>query len=79
MHDYQQNFIEFAIHRNVLRFGDFTLKSGRTSPYFLMPGYSTPGMTCCNSAKPTLQPSVAVVWIMTSYSGLPIRAFRWQL
>ncbi|MEH6561552.1 MAG: orotate phosphoribosyltransferase, partial [Marinobacter sp.] len=28
MHDYQQKFIEFAIRRNVLRFGDFTLKSG---------------------------------------------------
>ncbi|MGO1692996.1 MAG: orotate phosphoribosyltransferase [Marinobacter sp.] len=43
MHDYQQNFIEFAIHRNVLRFGDFTLKSGRTSPYFFNAGLFNTG------------------------------------
>lgn len=43
MHDYQQHFIEFAIHRNVLRFGDFTLKSGRTSPYFFNAGLFNTG------------------------------------
>lgn len=43
MHDYQQNFIEFAIQRNVLRFGDFTLKSGRTSPYFFNAGLFNTG------------------------------------
>jgi len=43
MHDYQQKFIEFAIQRNVLRFGEFTLKSGRTSPYFFNAGlFNTP-------------------------------------
>jgi len=31
---YQANFIEFAVSRDVLRFGEFTLKSGRKSPYF---------------------------------------------
>jgi orotate phosphoribosyltransferase len=34
VHDYQREFIEFALHHDVLRFGSFTLKSGRTSPYF---------------------------------------------
>lgn len=43
MHDYQQNFIDFAIRRNVLRFGDFTLKSGRTSPYFFNAGLFNTG------------------------------------
>jgi len=38
MQDYQKDFIEFAISRNVLRFGDFTLKSGRVSPYFFNAG-----------------------------------------
>lgn len=38
MHDYQREFIEFAIHNDVLRFGTFTLKSGRTSPYFFNAG-----------------------------------------
>ena len=43
MHDYQQNFIEFAIDRDVLRFGEFTLKSGRTSPYFFNAGLFNTG------------------------------------
>ena len=43
MHDYQQNFIEFAIRRNVLRFGEFKLKSGRTSPYFFNAGLFNTG------------------------------------
>ncbi|MBD3656535.1 MULTISPECIES: orotate phosphoribosyltransferase [Marinobacter] len=43
MHDYQHDFIEFAISRNVLRFGEFTLKSGRTSPYFFNAGLFNTG------------------------------------
>lgn len=38
MKDYQAEFIEFALEQNVLRFGEFTLKSGRTSPYFFNTG-----------------------------------------
>ena len=38
MQPYQQKFLELAIARNVLRFGDFTLKSGRISPYFFNAG-----------------------------------------
>jgi len=34
MQPYQRDFIELALARDVLRFGDFTLKSGRQSPYF---------------------------------------------
>jgi len=43
MHDYQQNFIEFAIRRDALRFGEFTLKSGRISPYFFNAGLFNTG------------------------------------
>jgi hypothetical protein len=35
-----QAFIELALSRGVLKFGEFTLKSGRVSPYFLMQVYS---------------------------------------
>jgi len=32
--DYQKNFLSLALEANALKFGEFTLKSGRTSPYF---------------------------------------------
>lgn len=38
MQDYQRAFIEFAINKGVLRFGEFTLKSARISPYFFNSG-----------------------------------------
>ena len=43
MHDYQREFIEFAIRKEVLRFGDFKLKSGRISPYFFNSGLFNSG------------------------------------
>lgn len=43
MRDYQKNFIEFAIKNDVLRFGEFTLKSGRISPYFFNAGLFNSG------------------------------------
>lgn len=38
MQPYQQQFIELAIEREALCFGDYTLKSGRVSPYFFNAG-----------------------------------------
>ncbi|SFI12134.1 orotate phosphoribosyltransferase [Modicisalibacter xianhensis] len=38
MQAYQREFIEFAIEQGVLKFGEFTLKSGRVSPYFFNAG-----------------------------------------
>ena len=43
MQPYQRDFIRFAIDRGVLRFGEFTLKSGRTSPYFFNAGLFNTG------------------------------------
>jgi orotate phosphoribosyltransferase len=43
MQAYQRDFIRFAIERGVLRFGEFTLKSGRTSPYFFNAGLFNSG------------------------------------
>ena len=38
MQPYQQEFLDFAIAKQVLKFGEFTLKSGRVSPYFFNAG-----------------------------------------
>ena len=43
MQDYKIEFIKFALSRNVLRFGEFTLKSGRISPYFFNAGLFNSG------------------------------------
>ncbi|MFI8482043.1 orotate phosphoribosyltransferase [Pseudomonas sp. NPDC078700] len=44
MQAYQRDFIRFAIERGVLRFGSYTLKSGRTSPYFFNAGLFDSGL-----------------------------------
>ena len=44
MQDYKREFIEFMVESDVLKFGEFTLKSGRKSPFFMNAGaYVTGG------------------------------------
>jgi orotate phosphoribosyltransferase len=43
MLNYQKQFLDFVIHRQILRFGEFTLKSGRVSPYFFNAGLFNTG------------------------------------
>ena len=43
MHAYRQDFIRFAIHQQVLRFGEFQTKAGRLSPYFFNSGLFNDG------------------------------------
>ena len=43
MKSYQREFIEFALEKEVLKFGEFTLKSGRISPYFFNAGLFNTG------------------------------------
>ena len=42
--DFRQEFIEFALQQNVLRFGRFTTKAGRLSPYFFNAGLFNDGL-----------------------------------
>lgn len=43
MGQYKKDFIEFMVNSNALKFGEFTLKSGRKSPYFMNAGAYTTG------------------------------------
>ena len=43
MLDYKRKFLGFALDTGVLRFGEFTLKSGRKSPYFFNAGLFNSG------------------------------------
>ena len=43
MENYKKEFVDFMLDCNVLRFGDFTLKSGRKSPFFMNAGLYVTG------------------------------------
>ena len=43
MHDFRQQFLQFSIDSEVLRFGEFTTKAGRQSPYFFNAGLFNDG------------------------------------
>lgn len=45
MQDHQRRFLELCLQRGVLRFGNFTLKSGRKSPYFFNLGHICSGQS----------------------------------
>ena len=51
MQDYKSEFLEFVIEQQILRFGEFTLKSGRISPYFFNAGLFNSGKKLAFLAK----------------------------
>ena len=51
MEQYKQEFIHFMVDSDVLKFGEFTLKSGRKSPFFMNAGAYVTGAQLCRLGK----------------------------
>lgn len=79
MDEYQQHFLDLALGENALRFGSFTLKSGRESPYFF-----NAGLFCNGAALATLGRCYAAAIVRSgvefdmlfgpAYKGIPLVA-----
>lgn len=79
MKAYQEEFLNFAIRQGVLRFGEFTLKSGRISPYFFNAGLFQTGSALSRLGKFYAQAIVdaGVEFDMLfgpAYKGIPLVA-----
>ena len=79
MKDYQQEFLDFAIAQGVLRFGEFTLKSGRVSPYFFNAGLFQTGSALAQLGKFYAQSIVESgmefdMLFGPAYKGIPLAA-----
>ncbi|MGD2082423.1 MAG: orotate phosphoribosyltransferase, partial [Chromatiales bacterium] len=79
MHPYQREFLDFALQLGVLRFGEFTLKSGRRSPYFFNAGLFNTGAALARLgrfyARTIAESGIAFdVLYGPAYKGIPLAA-----
>ncbi len=79
MQDFRREFLDFAIQSGVLRFGQFTLKSGRSSPYFFNTGLFNSGNGLAQLgrfyARAILQSGIEFDMIFgPAYKGIPLAA-----
>lgn len=79
MQDYQRAFIELAIKHQALCFGEFTLKSGRTSPYFFNAGKFQTGAALADLGRFYAAAIVAAgiefdLIFGPAYKGIPLAA-----
>jgi len=79
MQKYQQDFIELAIYAGALRFGNFTLKSGRQSPYFFNSGLFYTGelsralaRTFAQAINRSMKPGSYDAIFAPAYKGIPL-------
>ena len=77
--DFRQEFIEFALKQNVLRFGEFKTKAGRLSPYFFNAGLFNDGMALDRLsqfyAKAILASGIEINMLFgPAYKGIPLVA-----
>ncbi len=79
MQEYQREFLQFALEREVLRFGEFTLKSGRRSPYFFNAGLFNTGAALARIGRyyaRAIEDSGLVFDLLfgPAYKGIPLAA-----
>ena len=79
MQAYQREFLDFALRVGVLRFGEFTLKSGRLSPYFFNAGLFNTGAALARLgryyARTVAESGIAFdVLYGPAYKGIPLAA-----
>ncbi|QFT56962.1 orotate phosphoribosyltransferase [Microbulbifer sp. THAF38] len=79
MQQYQRNFIQLALDHQVLCFGDFTLKSGRQSPYFFNAGRFHTGAALAALGQAYAEAIIASgvefdVIFGPAYKGIPLGA-----
>ena len=77
MRGYKREFIELALELGVLRFGEFTLKSGRVSPYFFNAGLFNTGYAAAKLGRYYAAAIAESEFVSTCCSVRPTRAFRW--
>ena len=79
MQDYKQDFIDFALAHGVLQFGEFTLKSGRISPYFFNTGLFDTGASLAELGRFYARAIIASgihfdMLFGPAYKGIPLAA-----
>jgi len=79
MEPYQTQFIDLAIRANALSFGEFTLKSGRVSPYFFNAGKFQDGVSIANLGRFYAQALISSgikfdMLFGPAYKGIPLAA-----
>ena len=79
MQDYQTAFLDFVVKHEILKFGEFTLKSGRVSPYFFNAGLFNTGtklafLSQCYAAAIVESGADFDVLFGPAYKGIPLAA-----
>src|SRR3569623_2366063 len=79
MDEFRRRFLDLALHAQALRFGEFTLKSGRSSPYFFNAGRFDSGAALAaladcyaDAIDAAITPAAFALLFGPAYKGIPL-------